>query len=98
MQCHPLLIVFVGTDAESTPEARFERLLDLPPSAKLVYKVLETEGTLTQSRLATETRLAPRTVRYAVTQLEAADLLEADVYFPDARKKVYRPKAIARPD
>jgi DNA-binding MarR family transcriptional regulator len=94
-----LLIAFAdGTDTESTPEVRFERLADLPPSAKLVYKVLETEGALTQSRLVEETLLARRTVRHAVTQLETADLVEVRVYVLDARKKLYHPRPVTRPE
>lgn len=98
LQCNTLLIDFAdGTERANTSEERFERLVELPPSAKLVYKVLEAEGQLTQSRLADETLLPKRTVRYALTQLEAADVVEADIYIPDARKKLYRPKPVAQP-
>jgi DNA-binding MarR family transcriptional regulator len=94
-----LLIAFAdGTSTESSPVIRYERLVDLPPSAKLVYTVLETEGPLTQSRLAEETLLAKRTVRYAVAQLETADLVDVRVYIPDARKKLYHPRPVSRPD
>ena len=94
-----MLIAFAeGTDPETTPEIRFERLADLPPSAKLVYKVLETEGTLTQSRLVEETLLARRTVRHAVTQLETADLVEVHVSVLDARKKLYQPQPVTPPE
>ena len=99
MQWIPLLIAFVeDTETESTPEIRFERLADLPPSAKLVYKVLETEGALTQSRLVEETLLARRTVRNAVTQLETADLVDVRVSVLDARKKLYQPRSVTSPD
>ncbi len=66
-----------------------EALADLPPSAKLVYKVLEYEGELTQQRLAEETRLSTRTVRYALNSLESIELIEQKVYFADARKRLY---------
>ncbi len=99
MQWNPLLIAFVdGTDAESSPETRFERLVDLPPSAKLVYRVLDTEGALTQSRLITETLLARRTVRHAIRQLETADLVKERVCIMDARKKLYYPRPVTRPE
>lgn len=82
----------------SDREGRYERLLELPPSAKLVYKVLEIEETLTQSQLATETRLSGRTVRDALGRLRAADLVDEEVYLMDARQKLYRRKAIRQPD
>lgn len=69
--------------------AAIEQLQDLPPSAKLVAKVLEYEETLTQSELAEETLLPPRTVRYALTRLEEADVVDSRFSFTDARKRLY---------
>ncbi|MFP4626592.1 MAG: winged helix-turn-helix domain-containing protein [Natronomonas sp.] len=62
---------------------------DLPPSAKLVAKVLEYNERLTQSQLAEETMLPPRTVRYALTRLEEIDAVNSRFSFTDARKRVY---------
>lgn len=62
---------------------------DLPPSAKLVAKVLEYNDSLTQSQLAEETLLPPRTVRYALTRLEDADVVGSRFSFSDARKRIY---------
>ena len=62
---------------------------DLPPSAKLVAKVLEYNGTLTQSQLAEETMLPPRTVRYALSRLEEEDVVDSRFSFTDARKRLY---------
>ncbi len=62
---------------------------DLPPSAKLVAKSLEYAGTQTQSQLAEETLLPARTVRYALTRLEDAGVVDARISFTDARKRVY---------
>ncbi|NHN47574.1 MarR family transcriptional regulator [Halostella sp. JP-L12] len=62
---------------------------DLPPSAKLVAKVLEYNDTLTQSQLAEETLLPPRTVRYALTRLEEQDVVDSRFSFSDARKRLY---------
>ena len=64
-------------------------LRDLPPSAKLVAKTLEYEGELTQSGLATETLLPPRTVRHALKRLEEHDIVESRISFVDARQRVY---------
>jgi DNA-binding MarR family transcriptional regulator len=78
----------------STPEATstdgdWEDVRDLPPSAKLVAKVLEYQGTLTQSQLADETLLPPRTVRYALKRLEETGVVDSRFSFADARKRIY---------
>ena len=70
-------------------DAAPDALLDVPPSAKLVAKVLETEGELTQEQLAAETLLPTRTARYAVGQLEERDLVTSRVSLMDARKRYY---------
>lgn len=62
---------------------------DLPPSAKLVYIVLEHNLELTQKQIVEKTRLSPRTVRYALTHLESAGVIQKDVYFVDARQHIY---------
>ncbi|MFC6718244.1 winged helix-turn-helix transcriptional regulator [Natrialbaceae archaeon GCM10025810] len=66
-----------------------ERLTDQPPSAKLVFKMLEYDGSLTQKELADETMLPQRTVRFALSRLEEVDLVEDRVSFRDARQSVY---------
>ena len=67
----------------------WEPVRDLPPSAKLVAKVLEYNDTLTQSQLADETMLPPRTVRYALSRLEDAGVVTSRFSFADARKRIY---------
>jgi len=67
-----------------------ERLEPLPPSAKLVYYVLDAEGRFDQTGLADETRLSTRTVRFAIEKLVAADLVEEGLCPTDARRSVYR--------
>jgi len=67
----------------------WEVVRDLPPSAKLVAKVLEYNESLTQSQLAEETLLPPRTVRYALSRLEDVDVVESRFSFADARKRIY---------
>ncbi|PSP45742.1 ArsR family transcriptional regulator [Halobacteriales archaeon QH_6_66_25] len=76
------------TVRENAPED-LETLRELPPSAKLVAKVLEYNDSLTQSQLAEETLLPPRTVRYALTRLEDAGIVESRFSFSDARKRIY---------
>ncbi|KTG09804.1 ArsR family transcriptional regulator [Haloprofundus marisrubri] len=68
---------------------RWEAVRDLPPSAKLVAKVLDYNETMTQSQLAEETLLPPRTVRYALTRLEEQDVVDSRFSFSDARKRLY---------
>lgn len=64
-------------------------LEELPPSAKLVFKVLEYRGFLTQKEIAEETFLPPRTVRYALNRLKVEDFLQERFYFKDARQSLY---------
>ncbi|MFB6189480.1 MAG: ArsR family transcriptional regulator [Halapricum sp.] len=66
-----------------------ETIADLPPSAKLVFKVLEYKGPLTQKGIVEESMLSARTVRYALERLEEVGVVEEDVYFADARQNLY---------
>ncbi|WP_137289803.1 helix-turn-helix domain-containing protein [Natronorubrum halophilum] len=66
-----------------------DRLRELPPSAKLVAKVLETDSPLSQGQLAEESLLPDRTVRYALNRLEDVGLVGSRYSFRDARKQVY---------
>ncbi|MFB6229437.1 MAG: MarR family transcriptional regulator [Halobacteriales archaeon] len=70
------------------PDVR-ERLRELPPSAKLVAKVLDGSDPLSQGQLAEKSLLPDRTVRYALNRLEDVDLVDARYSFRDARKQVY---------
>lgn len=62
---------------------------ELPPSSKLVYKVLEYEGAMTQEEIATESRLCPRTVRYALGTLADHDAIDSRACLADARRSKY---------
>jgi len=73
----------------SLPATAQSALRDLPPSAKLVAKTLEYEGQLTQSQIAESTLLPPRTVRFALSELEENDVIESRISFMDARKRIY---------
>ncbi|WP_436934374.1 MarR family transcriptional regulator [Halovenus marina] len=66
-----------------------DRLRELPPSAKLVAKILETDQPLSQGELATESLLPDRTVRYALNRLEETELVKSRYSVTDARKQVY---------
>ena len=80
------------TDAVAADEDvadRWSAVREMPPSAKLVAKVLDYNETLTQSELAEETLLPPRTVRYALSRLEEEDAVDSRFSFTDARKRLY---------
>jgi len=77
----------VSADTQTTND--WEAVRELPPSAKLVAKVLEYNDQLTQSQLAEETLLPGRTVRYALSRLEEVGVVDARFSFTDARKRVY---------
>ncbi len=65
-------------------------ILDLPPSAKFVLKILEYEGELTQKDIVDKTFLPPRTVRYALSILLKKGLIrERYDLSRDARRKIY---------
>ena len=66
-----------------------QELLDLSPSAKLVFTVLEHEEPLTQKQIIEETLLPPRTVRYALTQLKEIEKISESFHFGDARQNHY---------
>jgi transcriptional regulator, ArsR family len=79
-----------AADQDRLSEAEYrERLRDLPPSAKLVAKVLEGDSPLSQGGLAEESLLPDRTVRYALNRLEEEELVDSRYSFKDARKQVY---------
>jgi transcription initiation factor IIE alpha subunit len=61
----------------------------LPPSAKLVFKVLESSGLMTQKDIIKQTYLPPRTVRYALNRLRDENILQERFYFKDARQCLY---------
>jgi DNA-binding GntR family transcriptional regulator len=78
-----------GAEESLSDEEYRDRLRDLPPSAKLVAKVLETDSPLSQGQLAEESLLPDRTVRYALNRLEDVGLIGSRYSFRDARKQVY---------
>lgn len=81
------MIVFVKNT--SVNEIRTAQIGHLPPSVKLVYKVLETRGQLTQKDLVSETSLPSRTVRYALNRLKDENVLVERHYLIDARQSLY---------
>jgi len=79
----------IPDDAPLSNSEYRDRLRELPPSAKLVAKVLEDDAALSQGQLAEESLLPDRTVRYALNRLDEEDLIDSRYSYQDARKQVY---------
>lgn len=62
---------------------------DVPPSAKLVFKVLEYNGGLTQKEIVERSMLSQRTVRDALVRLREIGVVTEEIYIPDARQSLY---------
>ena len=75
--------------AITTADEMWDVVSDLPPSAKLIAKVLEYNGTLTQSELADKSRLSPRTVQSSLQKLEESDVIISEPSTMDARVNLY---------
>ena len=97
--CRNPVVDFAGrSGSNTTPQDRFERLIELPPSAKLVYRVLTDESPMTQQQVRTDALLPARTTRDALMKLKEENLIEERLYLPDARKRLYAPLEVVRPD
>ncbi len=70
-------------------EVNNRKIGHLSPSVKLVLKVLEYRGLLTQKELVAESYLPPRTVRYALDRLKKEGMIEERLYYKDARQCLY---------
>jgi hypothetical protein len=87
-----------GDAYSSPPHANFDGIgppdMDgieyLPPSAKLVFDVLASDGPMTQKDLISKTGLHTNTVRYALGKLKEESAIRECFYFPDARQSLYR--------
>jgi len=84
------VIIFVS--GKSGIEQGTDKLGRLPPSSKLVWKVLSTGHDLTQKEIINATLLPPRTTRYAISRLREEGLLIERFSFKDARQIIYSVK------
>jgi len=66
-----------------------EDMLGMPPSAKLVLKTLEYEGSMSQKELVNRTMLPERTVRLALSHLLNKGYVKKRVSLRDARQRIY---------
>jgi DNA-binding MarR family transcriptional regulator len=76
-------------EQESAHKGSWDDIRDLPPSAKLVAKVLEHNDAMTQQQIADESLLPNRTVRYALNRLDEKNVVNSQFSFSDARKRLY---------
>ena len=66
------------------------RGMNLPPSSLTVLQILDEDGAMTHKDLVKKTRLAPRTVRYALKRLKEQHLIIEKFNFRDARQIIYQ--------
>ncbi len=66
-----------------------EDMLGMPPSAKLVLKILEYEGAMNQKELIARTMLPARTVRLALNHLIKKGYVRRKASLRDARERIY---------
>ncbi len=79
----------IYTETAELQDLHHKRIEKLPPSAKLILKILEYNGFLTQKELVEQSYLPPRTVRYALNRLKKEGMLEEKMYFKDGRQCLY---------
>jgi transcription initiation factor IIE alpha subunit len=73
-------------------DVNYQKLERLPPSAKLVFKALESKGRMTKKEIVRETILPSRTVRYAINRLKEEEILVERFYFIDSRQSLFEIK------
>ena len=67
-----------------------EELFNMPPSSKLLLKILEYEGgSMSQKELVKKTMLPERTVRLAMSHLLEKGYVKKKVSIRDSRQKIY---------
>lgn len=80
---------YLYSETAATQTVYTNKILQLSPSVKLVFKLLEFKGLMTQKELVAESYLPPRTVRYALSKLKKEGILEERLYYKDARQCLY---------
>lgn len=90
------LVRLVGNSSAASLMAKkvklAEDMLKMPPSAKLILKTLEYEGTLSQKDLAARTMLPERTVRLSLSHLLSQGYVKKKTSLRDARQRIYELK------
>jgi DNA-binding MarR family transcriptional regulator len=68
----------------------FAQPTQLSPSTKLVLKILQLNGWMTQREIIVETTLPPRTVKYAIKKLKEQKIVKEKPDLNDMRGKYYK--------
>jgi DNA-binding MarR family transcriptional regulator len=68
----------------------FAQVTQLSPSTKLVLKILQLNGWMTQREIVGETTLPPRTVKYAIKKLKEQKIVREKPDLNDMRSKYYK--------
>jgi DNA-binding MarR family transcriptional regulator len=95
MVCPLPVTAFSEPGERTVDQQRFDRLVNLSPSAKLVFRVLQHNHPLTSQEIADRTLLPQRTARYALNKLDDADLIEERVDPQEPRTQLYSPRPVA---
>jgi len=66
----------------------------LPPSSRTVLGILNAGGAMTHKDIVAKSKLAPRTVRYALKKLKDRHLIIEKFNFRDARQIIYQNRSI----
>ena len=67
--------------------------VNLPPSSRAVLNLLDEGGAMTHKEIVRKSKLAPRTVRYALKKLKENQLIIEKFNFRDARQIIYQNRA-----
>ncbi len=70
----------------------------LPPSSKIVLRILGTEGAMTHKEIVKKSHCPPRTVRYALRKLKERKLLIEKMNLRDMRQIIYQFRVIPLPE
>ena len=66
----------------------------LPPSSKIVLKILGKEGALTHKDIVKKSHCSPRTVRFALRRLKENELIVEKLNMRDMRQIIYQDRSI----
>jgi DNA-binding MarR family transcriptional regulator len=66
----------------------------LPPSSKIVLRILGTEGALTHKDIVNKSHCSPRTVRYALKRLKEHELIIEKMNIRDMRQIIYQNRRV----
>ncbi|MFA6332180.1 MAG: winged helix-turn-helix transcriptional regulator [Methanoregula sp.] len=69
-------------------------MISLPPSSKVVLKILGKEGALTHKDLVKKTNCSPRTVRFALRRLKENQLIIEKANMRDMRQIIYQDRSV----